>query len=91
MVGAESCISRNTMAFLALSLIRDAQSVSVVRTGYRASLHSPADTQVKNTHTSFGFNPSSSTYDRMICSETIVLTWGLLFYLWADICETERA
>lgn len=44
MVGALSCISRNTMAFLALSLIRDAQSVSVVRRGYRASLHSPEDT-----------------------------------------------
>lgn len=42
MVGALSCISRNTMAFLALSLIRDTQSVSVVRRGYRASLHSPA-------------------------------------------------
>lgn len=42
MVGALSCISRNTMAFLALSLIRDAQSVSVVSRGYRASLHSPA-------------------------------------------------
>lgn len=50
MVGALSCISRNTMAFLALSLIRDAQSVSVVRRGYRASLHSPADTQVKHIH-----------------------------------------
>lgn len=42
MVGALSCISRNTMAFLALSLIRDTQSVSVVSRGYRASLHSPA-------------------------------------------------
>lgn len=42
MVGALSCISRNTMAFLALSLIRDTQSVSVVSRGYSASLHSPA-------------------------------------------------
>lgn len=47
MVGALSCISRNTMAFLALSLIREAQSVSVVSRGYRASLHSPASTEVQ--------------------------------------------
>lgn len=51
MVGALSCISRNTMAFLALSLIRDTQSVSVVSRGYRASLHSPARC---NTHTKRG-------------------------------------
>lgn len=50
MVGALSCISTNTMAFLALSLIREAQSVSVVRRGYRASLHSPADTPHITTH-----------------------------------------
>lgn len=34
------------------------------------------------------FNPPS-THDRMICYETIVLTWGRLFHLWADICEWE--
>lgn len=47
MVGALSCISTNTMAFLALSLIREAQSVSVVSRGYRASLHSPASMEVQ--------------------------------------------
>lgn len=26
-------------------------------------------------------------HDRMICWETMVLTWGRLFYLLADICE----
>lgn len=46
MVGAQSCISRNTMDFFALSLIRVAQSVRVVRSGYRASLHSTVDTEV---------------------------------------------
>lgn len=42
MVGARSCMSRKTIAFLALSLIMTTQSVSVVSRGYRASLHSPA-------------------------------------------------
>lgn len=51
MVGALSCISRKTMAFFALSLIRDTQSVSVVRRGYRASLHSPAHTVYTLLHT----------------------------------------
>lgn len=41
MVGALSCMSRKTMAFLALSLIMATQSVRVVSSGYRASLHSP--------------------------------------------------
>lgn len=40
-VGALSCISRNTMDFLALSLIMATHSFRVVRRGYRASLHSP--------------------------------------------------
>lgn len=35
------------MAFLALSLIREVQSVSVVSRGYRASLHSPARLEVQ--------------------------------------------
>lgn len=43
MVGALSCIRRNTMAFLALSLMRVTQSDSVVRSGYKMSLHSPED------------------------------------------------
>lgn len=38
------------MAFLALSLIKEAQSVSVVSSGYRASLHSPVGLEVQ-THT----------------------------------------
>ena len=41
MVGALSCMSRKTIAFLALSLIMATQSVRVVSSGYRASLHSP--------------------------------------------------
>lgn len=40
-VGALSCISRKTMDFLAVSLIMATHSVSVVRRGYNASLHSP--------------------------------------------------
>lgn len=42
MVGALSCISRKTMDLLAVSLIMATHSVSVVRRGYSASLHSPA-------------------------------------------------
>lgn len=45
-VGALSCISRKTMDLLAVSLIIATHSVSVVRRGYNASLHSPA----KHTH-----------------------------------------
>lgn len=44
MVGAESCISRKTMALLAVSLIMVTHWVRVERTGYSASLHSPANT-----------------------------------------------
>ncbi|TNN88167.1 hypothetical protein EYF80_001748 [Liparis tanakae] len=42
MVAAPSCISRNTMAFWAWSAIMATHSVSVVSSGYSASLHWPA-------------------------------------------------
>lgn len=101
MVGALSCISRNTMAFLALSLIREAQSVSVVSRGYRASLHSPVglevQTQTCRTHTGTNFliHPLKCVCVCVLLLQClmfislgiIALTWRGFLYFWAAVCE----
>lgn len=83
MVGALSCISRNTMAFLALSLIRDTQSVSVVRRGYRASLHSPAgiweDISIRNPEIAWTNGWSNSYTHNLTVSANI--KWFVQFSL----------
>lgn len=98
MVGALSCISRNTMAFLALSLIREAQSVSVVRRGYRASLHSPVGLEVQtficrtHTGTNLLIHPLKCVcvlvlHCLMFISLAIIaLTWRGFLYFWAAVC-----
>lgn len=60
-VGAVSCMSRKTIDFLALSLIMATQSVSVVRRGYSASLHSPATNKPWETKHKYAFKPIVST------------------------------
>lgn len=68
-VGAVSCMSRKTIDFLALSLIMATQSVSVVRRGYSASLHSPATSANKpwETKHKYAFKPIISTPSSKDC------------------------
>lgn len=61
MVGARSCMSRNTIDFFALSLIIATHSVSVVSRGYSASLHSPGTCMPTHTVTNQYYRPALFT------------------------------
>lgn len=85
MVGARSCISRNTIDFFALSLIIATHSVSVVSRGYSASLHSPDTCMITQTNQ---LQTSIIHYEAVISSQYV--TYWLNFYCYRTTWKTDN-